>query len=73
MLEMAFKFGFDFRQIRKEGAEKIKRKFPFSSERKRMSIVVDFKANSTDFRIFVKGAPDVLIEKCTHYLNSKGS
>jgi Ca2+-transporting ATPase len=39
--------------------------FPFDSDRKRMSIVL---ANRGERMIYTKGAPDVLIDICTHLL-----
>ena len=39
---------------------------PFDSESKRMSVVVK-DANNKHF-VFMKGAPDILINLCTHYL-----
>jgi Ca2+-transporting ATPase len=47
--------------VRKQKATKI---FPFDSDRKRMSIAFDKK-------IFAKGAPEQLLEVCTHYLHGK--
>lgn len=43
------------------------KEIPFDSDRKRMSVVVEQK-NGQRF-LFVKGAPDVLIERCTHILH----
>lgn len=40
---------------------------PFDSERKRMSVVVTHP-NLKQRRAFVKGAPDLLIERCTHLM-----
>lgn len=46
------------------------REFPFDSERKRMSVVR--KLPSGEWRSFVKGAPDLLLERCTHLLAIEG-
>lgn len=72
LLEMAYKFGFDFRSIRTQNAEKIKKKYPFSSQKKRMSILLDYKNDHTNFRVHTKGAPDMLLDKCTHYIDATG-
>ncbi|CAD8137228.1 unnamed protein product [Paramecium octaurelia] len=72
LLELAYKFGYDFRQIRQNMGEKIKKKFPFNSEKKKMTIVLDLKGDRTQFTIFTKGAPDVLLERCSHYINAEG-
>lgn len=45
--------------------------FPFSSKRKRSSIVVSDDEQGNVPRVFVKGAPEALIENCTKYLGSK--
>ncbi|MCS6773325.1 MAG: cation-translocating P-type ATPase [Thermoflexales bacterium] len=39
---------------------------PFSSERKRMSTLHQDKAHPEQHVLFVKGAPDVLLARCTH-------
>lgn len=72
LLEMAYKFGYDFRKVRDSNNDKLKKKYPFNSTRKRMSVIVNFKSNNTDFRIYTKGAPDVILEKCSHYIDAKG-
>ena len=38
-----------------------------------MSIVYDVRNDKTTYRIYCKGAPDVLLEKCSHYINKSGS
>jgi P-type Ca2+ transporter type 2C len=40
---------------------------PFSSERKMMSVLV--KEESNEAFVYAKGAPEVIIKKCTHYYN----
>ncbi|HYN89951.1 MAG TPA: cation-translocating P-type ATPase, partial [Ardenticatenaceae bacterium] len=39
---------------------------PFDSERKRMSIIA--RRPDGQLRLYVKGAPDVILDQCTHYL-----
>jgi Ca2+-transporting ATPase len=46
------------------------RTVPFDSDRKRMTIV---RARGADAMAFVKGAPEVIIERCTHILTEQGS
>lgn len=42
---------------------------PFSSERKMMSVIVQKKSKKIQDRIiFTKGAPEILLEKCSHIL-----
>lgn len=47
--------------------------FPFSSKRKRSSIVISDNVEGSTPRVFVKGAPEALIEKCTSYVRSTDS
>jgi Ca2+-transporting ATPase len=53
---------------------------PFSSERKRMSVIIDSHAltnfdlqlpqaaNNTPFLLLSKGSPEMLLERCSHYM-----
>lgn len=52
-----------------EGYEKLKEN-PFTSERKMMSTLVSFRGEE---RLFVKGAPEVILEKTTHLLDKDGT
>jgi Ca2+-transporting ATPase len=45
------------------------RVFPFDSERKRMTVV---RSTPQGPRAFVKGAPDLLLARCTHWLSGNG-
>lgn len=44
--------------------------FPFDSERKRMTVVRRMPGGQ--LRAMVKGAPDILLERCTHFLSEDG-
>jgi P-type Ca2+ transporter type 2C len=46
------------------------RAFPFDSERKRMTVVRRMPGG--ELRAMVKGAPDILLERCTHILSPNG-
>lgn len=37
-----------------------------------MTIIYDYKEDKMHFKIYSKGAPDVLFEKCSHYLDKDG-
>jgi sodium/potassium-transporting ATPase subunit alpha len=52
-----------------EGYEKL-RENPFTSERRMMSTLVSFRGEE---RLFVKGAPEVILEKTTHLLDRDGT
>ena len=45
--------------------------FPFSSERKRMS-VIGSRANDTAYELFCKGSPELILERCLQYQTSEG-
>lgn len=66
LLELIYSLGSDFRELRK--SEEIINTVPFSSERKRMSTVCRLK-KSSKFYIFTKGAPDILVNYCSKYLD----
>lgn len=63
LLRLAERAGLSQRQLRKSLREV--RGIPFSSERKRMSVVVQA---GRDYTVLVKGAPDVVLPRCTHIL-----
>jgi len=50
-------------------------RFHFTSKRKRMSTVME-KCGSTEYgydkRIHIKGASEIVLGACTHYLNQDG-
>lgn len=69
LLEMAFRMGYDFKKFRNK--ENQLRIFPFSSEKKKMATVyADEKGVNY---VFVKGAPDFLLEHCTRFINKNGT
>lgn len=47
------------------------REYPFDSDRKMMTVIR--KAPAGGFRAVVKGAPDVLLARCTHVLTPQGA
>ncbi len=62
LLEYADRCGY-FETFRREGGT------PFSSERKRMSVLV---RTGGDLRLYVKGGADVVLRLCTRYLAADG-
>lgn len=68
LLEMAYNFGFNYNKYRP--TEKIKKLFPFSSTTKKMTVV--YQLDDDLIRVFSKGAPDVLLERCSEYINENG-
>ncbi len=51
-----------------EQREKRIEEYPFDSERKRMTVVYENKQKQR--RAYTKGAPDVILELCTHYFDN---
>lgn len=69
LLEMSFRMGYDYKKFRNK--ENQLRIFPFSSEKKKMATVyADEKGVNY---VFVKGAPDFLLEHCTKFINKSGN
>lgn len=69
LLEMAFRMGYDYKKFRNR--ENQLRVFPFSSEKKKMATAYKDEKNTN--YVFVKGAPDFLLEHCTRFINKNGS
>jgi Ca2+-transporting ATPase len=42
--------------------------FPFSSERKRMSVIVDNGEGTNSYSMFTKGSPELILERCDRIL-----
>jgi Ca2+-transporting ATPase len=64
LLTLAAKVGF-YREVL---GEKMPRRaeIPFSSERKRMAVIVEVDGATGHNRVFSKGSPEILLEVCTH-------
>ncbi|MBD3884625.1 cation-translocating P-type ATPase [Phormidium tenue FACHB-886] len=64
LLSLAGKMG--FRKDEQENAQPRVAEFPFSSERKRMSVMVKQPSSSaTPYQMFTKGSPELTLERCT--------
>lgn len=66
LVDYGMKHGFD----KQDGETKFPRKaeIPFDSDRKLMTTVHELNDGGTVYRIMTKGAPDVLLEKCSSIL-----
>eukprot|EP01126_Amoeba_proteus_P007992 TRINITY_DN1292_c0_g2_i3.p1 TRINITY_DN1292_c0_g2~~TRINITY_DN1292_c0_g2_i3.p1 ORF type:complete len:1024 (+),score=224.20 TRINITY_DN1292_c0_g2_i3:30-3074(+) len=60
----------DFAQIRETERKNVKSTYPFSSDKKRMSTVIQ---HGHDHILLVKGASEVILARCNHYLQSAES
>ncbi len=49
------------------------RLFPFSSKRKRMSVLVNKSSNGKEWTLYHKGAGEIVLKDCAFYLDTDGS
>eukprot|EP00741_Cyanophora_paradoxa_P022040 tig00021433_g21276.t1 len=68
LLMMIRKFGYDYDEIRKSST--VRSLYAFSSEKKRMSVIV--KKADGGFRLYCKGASEIVLDLCTHVLDKAG-
>lgn len=62
LLSAAAKLGLWKKDLEKEYP--VVSEIPFDSERKKMSVI---RKNGNGFLVFIKGAPDIVLEECTHW------
>ncbi|MEM2121997.1 MAG: cation-translocating P-type ATPase, partial [Candidatus Woesearchaeota archaeon] len=67
LIVLAKKAGVDEEELKSNFV--LVKEIPFDSNRKLMSVVVDNKKQKR-FEAYVKGAPDLLLKKCTHILKN---
>lgn len=60
----------DYIAIRSSVAETEKKQFPFNSTKKRMTTIV---RETTGTKLFTKGASEVVLESCKHYVDRTGA
>ena len=68
LLEVAYRMGYDYEKFRNR--DRIKKIFPFSSERKKMATV--YEDEKGKLYVFCKGAPDFMVPACSHFVNKDG-
>ena len=69
LLELTHKFGVDYKFLRKK--YEVVRIFPFSSEKKRMISIIKID-NEKGYLALIKGASEIILQSCSHYLNEDG-
>eukprot|EP00698_Gefionella_okellyi_P009109 TRINITY_DN228_c0_g1_i1.p1 TRINITY_DN228_c0_g1~~TRINITY_DN228_c0_g1_i1.p1 ORF type:complete len:1015 (-),score=272.16 TRINITY_DN228_c0_g1_i1:297-3341(-) len=62
-------FGINYETIRKQLKERLYKMWTFNADRKRMSVII---RNGGGFRLFCKGASEVVIEDCVKAVNARG-
>ncbi|CAO3610583.1 unnamed protein product [Cunninghamella blakesleeana] len=77
LLAWAQKLGSDYSTLRHNN--KIVQVYPFASKRKSMTTIVEQHNHhnhrlspSTDYRLYTKGASEIILESCTQYMDAKG-
>jgi len=55
------------------GSERIVATIPFNSKRKKATTAIVLPENENVVRVFVKGAPEIVLDLCNTYLGSNGS
>ena len=68
LLEVAYRMGYDYEKFRNR--DRIKKIFPFSSERKKMATA--YEDEKGKIYLFVKGAPDFMLPSCSHFVSRDG-
>jgi Ca2+-transporting ATPase len=71
LLMLIKNFGVDYLPIRNDAQEEIVQKYTFSSERKRMSVIVRFEEEN-QARIFTKGAAEIVFGLCDRIMDNNG-
>jgi magnesium-transporting ATPase (P-type) len=75
ILKMIEKLGVDYKEMREKHCKDPLVRFQFTSNRKKMStICTEIKDNvyAYDKRLHVKGAAEMVLSNCSHYLNAQG-
>lgn len=71
MLGLVVRMGVDYKLRRKECAADIVHRFPFSSDKKRMSTVVKQPDGTT--RVYTKGASEMILKLCSSIVDESGA
>lgn len=69
MLKFITRCGFDYKALRNNHLGDVYTRFQFDSSRKRMSTVLN-NTDSGKKRVHIKGASEIVLETCTHYLDN---
>lgn len=74
MTELLERVDCDSKSLIEKHLPEHKIRFPFSSKRKRMSTVIENVETSNSYgkRLHIKGASEIVMDCCSHYLDSKG-
>ncbi|CAG8457426.1 10486_t:CDS:10 [Diversispora eburnea] len=71
LLEFSKSFGVDYNQLRSN--DKPVKIYPFASQRKSMTSIIKLKNSvGAEYRVHVKGASEIVLGACTHYVDAEG-
>lgn len=70
LLILAEKFGVDYSDVRSQKRQLIMKNYGFNSDKKMSSVVV---GNGDLLRLYNKGAAEIVLNKCTQYIDPSGS
>lgn len=76
LTQLIAKFGGNVQEIRKEYIKNIQGEKPqinFTSSRKKMSTIISHSSFPTGYRLLTKGASEIIINSCSHYLDGEGN
>jgi len=71
LLNWINKMGHDYEKIRQSGPNVVLR-FAFSSARKRMSTMIPKPGDDEGYRLYTKGASEIILDRCISMLDSDG-
>lgn len=66
------KLGIDAQRMLQAKEDNIETKIPFNSKRKRATIAIAHPDDINKVRVFVKGAPEIVINNCDKYIDESG-
>jgi len=75
MIELIPRVNLDYKELREKYLGTTFVRFQFTSKRKKMSTVlsnIDDNEYSYDKRVHVKGASEIVLGNCSHWLNADG-
>ncbi|KAJ3452498.1 cation transporting atpase [Anaeramoeba flamelloides] len=70
LLRMIENLEHDYKQIRVDSEEKVKKTFNFDNAKKRMSTIVKKKEG---YRVYNKGAPEIVLQLCNRIMDNNGN
>ena len=76
LLQLVESLGVSYAEVREAAAPRVMRQFPFSSDRKRMSTVVETRGGdggAAAARLHLKGAAELVLDLCATRVQQDGS